>query len=72
MQRLFDDRNGDVIEPDDQVICYWIRGGFALAAAKGMLAVSQEEKDVGLSLNVLLKLLLIFVYIRIIKLLWKH
>jgi ATP-dependent HslUV protease subunit HslV len=37
--------NGDVIEPDDQVIAIGSGGGFALAAAKGMLAVSQEEKD---------------------------
>ena len=37
---------GDVIEPDDQVIAIGSGGGFALAAAKGMLVIPQEEKDV--------------------------
>lgn len=40
--------NGDVIEPDDQVIAIGSGGGFALAAAKGMLAIPQEIKDVEL------------------------
>ena len=37
---------GDVIEPDDDVISIGSGGGFALAAAKGMLSVPDVTLDI--------------------------
>ncbi len=38
--------NGDVIEPDEDVISIGSGGGFALAAARGMLSVSDKKRDI--------------------------
>jgi ATP-dependent HslUV protease subunit HslV len=38
--------NGDVIEPDDIVVSIGSGGGYALAAAKGMLSVSDASLDI--------------------------
>ncbi|MCX7343949.1 MAG: ATP-dependent protease subunit HslV [Proteobacteria bacterium] len=38
--------NGDVIEPDDDVVAIGSGGGFALAAAKGMMSVLGDGFDV--------------------------
>jgi ATP-dependent HslUV protease subunit HslV len=37
--------NGDVIEPDEDVVAIGSGGGYALAAAKGMLAIENAELD---------------------------
>lgn len=38
--------NGDVIEPDDVVVAIGSGGGFALAAAKGMIKASGQNLDI--------------------------
>jgi ATP-dependent HslUV protease subunit HslV len=38
--------NGDVIEPDDNVVAIGSGGGFALAAAKGMLSITDITLDI--------------------------
>ena len=38
--------NGDVIEPDDDVVAIGSGGGFALAAAKGMMSVADANLDI--------------------------
>ncbi len=38
--------NGDVIEPDDDVVAIGSGGGFALAAAKGMISIPDVDLDI--------------------------
>ena len=38
--------NGDVIEPDDNVVAIGSGGGFALAAAKGMMSIPGVDLDI--------------------------
>lgn len=41
--------NGDVIEPDEDVISIGSGGGFALAAAKGMLSIADKKSDLDIA-----------------------